>query len=82
MDERITQIQELIDEIVSDNQMPKNVREKLSRVTNVLKEDTELSLKTTKALDILDELCNDSNLQAYIRTQLWNIASVLESIRP
>ena len=76
------EIQELIEEITSDTQIPKNVREKLSRVIHALKEDTELSLKTTKALDILDELCNDSNVQAYTRTQLWNIASILESIRP
>lgn len=80
MEEKLQSVIELIDELIDDQFIPKNVREKLGRMKVNLSEDIELSLRINKCLDTLEEISNDSNLQSFTRTQLWNIASQLESI--
>ncbi len=74
--ETIEQLQELEE----DTNIPKNIKTKIKSITNILKEDTELSIKVNKALNELDEISNDPNLEAYTRTQIWNIVSILEKI--
>ncbi len=74
--ETIEQLQELEE----DTNIPKNIQTKIKSITNILKGDTELSIKVNKALNELDEISNDPNLEAYTRTQIWNIVSILEKI--
>ncbi len=80
MNKEISSIIEVINELLEDTTVPKNVKIKLNQIISALEEDTELSLKLNKALDYLDEISDDSNLQPYTRTQIWNIASMLESM--
>ncbi len=74
--ETIEQLQELEE----DTNIPKNIKTKIKSITNILKEDTELSIKVNKALSELDEISSDPNLESYTRTQIWNIVSILEKI--
>ncbi|MBD3313354.1 hypothetical protein GF345_02845 [Candidatus Woesearchaeota archaeon] len=70
-----------IEEVQTDNTMPRNVKEKLSEVVIILNaEDAEGSLRINKALDKIEEIVDDTNLQPYARTQIWNLASILESL--
>ena len=70
-----------IEEVQTDNTMPRNVKEKLSEVVIILNaEDAEGSLRINKALDKIEEIVDDTNLQPYTRTQIWNLASILESL--
>lgn len=71
---------EKLQEVVEDTNIPKNIKTKIKSIIDILKEDTELSIKTNKALNELDEISNDPNLEAYTRTQIWNIVSILEKI--
>ena len=73
--ETIEQLQELEE----DTNIPKNIKTKIKSITNILKGDTELSIKVNKALNELDEISNDPNLEAYTRTQIWHVVSNLES---
>jgi len=75
-DEAIEKLQEL----ENDVNIPKNIKIKIKRIIGILKEDTEISIKTNKALNELDEISNDPNLESYTRTQIWNIVSILEKI--
>jgi uncharacterized protein (UPF0147 family) len=79
-EELITETIERLQELEEDSNIPKNIKIKIKNIINVLKEDTEGSIKTNKALSELDEISNDPNLEAYTRTQIWNIVSILEKI--
>lgn len=75
-DETIENLQEL----ENDSNIAKNIKIKIKNIINMLKEDTELSIKINKALNELDEISNEPNLEAYTRTQIWNVVSILEKI--
>ena len=74
--ETIEKLQELEDDI----NIPKNIKIKIKSIIDILKEDTEFSIKVHKALNELDEISNDPNLEPYTRTQVWNIVSILEEV--
>ena len=71
---------ESLQELENDPNIPKNIKIKIQSIINILKEDTELSIKTNKALSELDEISSNPNLESYIRTQIWGIVSILEKI--
>ena len=78
-DQRIVSIIEALQEISTDNTVPRNVKEKLTKIVEVLKQEKEdFLLRKDKALSELDEVVEDTNLQAYTRTQIWNVVSALE----
>ncbi|MBU0615466.1 MAG: UPF0147 family protein [Nanoarchaeota archaeon] len=77
---KFTGVLELIDELNDDSSIPKNVRSKLSEISESIKGGEDDSIKVHKSLNVLEEITEDSNLQAYTRTQIWNIVSLLESL--
>jgi len=68
----------MIAEISDDSITPKNVKERLNIVLNILKENIDCSVKINKALHELDEVVNENNMEQFTRTQIWNIVSMLE----
>ena len=68
----------ILNELQEDITVPKNVRIKIEKIINSLKESAKPLIKINKALNDLDEIAADVNLQPYTRTQIWNIISVLE----
>ena len=79
-EDRILEIIEVLDELLKDASVPKNVKTKLQNTVEILKEDAEPSIRINKALNELDEIADDTNLQSYTRTQIWNIVSLLEKL--
>lgn len=77
--DKLANVIDAINEVLEDNTLPKNVKEKLNNILTHLKNNSELSLKLDKALHDLESISEDSNIQTYTRTQLWNIVSMLES---
>lgn len=71
----------MLNEICEDSTTPKNVKEKMNQISNLLKEDVDVSIKIHKALNELDDIVNDSNIQQFTRTQIWNVVSMLERIQ-
>ena len=71
---------DLLIEISEDSTTPKNVKEKMVKVSDILKEDVDDSIKKNKAQHELDEIVNDNNMQQFTRTQIWNVVSLLEGI--
>ena len=76
----INNVIETLTELEEDITVPKNVRLKIQNITKNLKENTEIPIKISKALNDLDEIADDINLQPYTRTQIWNVVSILEKI--
>jgi|SRR3989338_4555234 len=74
-------IQDVIDalqDIASDNTVPRNIKGKIEATLGILRENTELSIRVNRAQNGLDEIADDINLQPYTRTQIWNVVSMLE----
>ena len=68
----------LMEEIVNDRTVPRNIREAVKSALDCLSEDKELAVKIDSAIQILEEISNDLNMPIYTRTQIWNIISALE----
>lgn len=71
---------EALEDLNSDNTVPKNIKTKIDDIVSALKEETELSIRLNRALNDLDEISDNSNIQPYTRTQIWNIVSILEAV--
>lgn len=71
---------EALKELQEDVAVPRNVKVKIGETIKILEEDTERSIKVSKALNELEEVADDSNLQPFTRTQIWNVISMLEKV--
>jgi uncharacterized protein (UPF0147 family) len=81
MNEQITEIIELLEELQGDSTVPRNVKNKLSDMQKELQNETgDLSLKVNKILSDVEEIANDINLPMFVRTQIWNLTSLLEGL--
>ena len=80
VDGKVKEIIEILTELEDDVTVPRNVKNKIKTVMDVLKEDADLKLRINKILHELDDIADDPNLQPYTRTQIWNIVSMLEKV--
>ncbi len=80
-DQRVLGIIDTLQEIANDVAVPRNIKEKLTQIVVILKnEEEDFLMRKDKALSELDEVVEDTNIQPYTRTQIWNIVSVLEML--
>jgi len=76
----LPEVIEALNDLMSDNTVPRNIKTKLEETIKALKNESDISLSVNKALHELDEIQDDTNLQAHTRTQLWGISSMLETV--
>lgn len=79
MDE-ITPIVSLLNELMDDTNVPKNVRASFEDIITILDSNDDNSVKVHEALNILDSVSNDVNLESFTRTQVWSVVSMLEKL--
>lgn len=79
--EEMEQVMTLLDKIINDRTVPKNIRKAAEDSKNVLNSKDAPEVKISTAINILDEIINDPNMPMYTRTQIWNVVSLLEEIR-
>ncbi len=72
---------EILDRIINDRTVPRNIREAVRRAKNALNGREEEELKINSAIVALDEISNDPNMPLYTRTQIWNAVTLLEQMR-
>ncbi len=72
---------EILDRIINDRTVPRNIREAVERAKNALNSKEEEELKINAAIVTLDEISGDPNMPLYTRTQIWNAVSLLEQIK-
>jgi uncharacterized protein (UPF0147 family) len=71
----------LLDLIINDKTVPKNIRKAAEDSKNILTGENVDEVKISTALSILDEIINDPNMPVYARTKIWNVVSILEQLR-
>ena len=78
MDKRM--ITELLQEILEDRGVPRNIKESLEQSMGLLNCDASDNEKLSQILSVLDEAANDPNMTMAARTLIWNTVSALESM--
>jgi len=72
----------LIEQIVNDRTVPRNIRTKCEDSIKILKEDgQDIAIRVSTVISTMDDVSNDPNIPMYTRTQVWNIVSLLESMQ-
>jgi len=79
---KVNDVIEVVNEIVEDPTLPRNIKAKLEEINSELKkaENKDLRLRADKCIHELDSISSDVNLQPFIRTQIWSIVSMLEAL--
>jgi hypothetical protein len=77
----LKQCVEVLERIMSDDSVPRNIRRSAESVNTILIDDSvNQAKKSPSAITILDEISNDPNIPLHTRTLIWNVASQLETI--
>ena len=72
---------EILEYIMDNNTVPRNIREAASESNDLLRdEEQDQSVKISTVLGKLDEISNDPNIPVHARTLIWEVLSKLESI--
>jgi len=70
---------EILNRIVSDDSVPRNIRRAAEEAkTRLLGRDEAEAVRAAYAISILDDISNDPNMPLHTRTLIWNVASQLE----
>jgi uncharacterized protein (UPF0147 family) len=73
---------QLIEQIVNDRTVPRNIRTKCQESIEILKNEAQdIAIRINTVISYMDEVSNDPNIPMYTRTQVWNIVSILESMQ-
>ena len=81
IEEQITQIIAILDELAEDTSVPRNIRRGAVESKDVLlNEQQALDLRTASATMILDDLANDPNIPLHGRTLIWNVINMLAQL--
>ena len=76
----LTQVIEALGELMQDHTVPKNVKARFECMISHLNDDSECSIKVSRAIHEIEEITEDVNIQSYTRTQIFNVVSLLEMI--
>ncbi len=80
-EEKIKEIANLMDMLVDDTSVPKNIRKAVSEAREHLRNPGEASTRCSSAVYSLEAVSEDINMPMHARTQIWTILSALESVK-
>ena len=79
--EVIKQCTEVLDRIISDDSVPRNIRRSADNIKIVLSNEKQsFSKRSAMVSSNLDDMGNDPNIPNHTRTLVWGLSSKLESI--
>ncbi len=80
-EEVIKRCTEVLDEMIGDITVPRNIRKSLSMMKNRLLNGKEsVAVRAATVISDLEELNTNPNIPPHTRTALWSIVSNLETI--
>ncbi len=81
MSEALSNVLEILDRIIHDDTVPRNVRRTANEIKeSLLSKEGDLALKAASAISTLEDLSSDPNLPMHVRTIIWNLISNLERL--
>lgn len=78
---RIKEVISLMEMLIDDSSIPKNIRKVVGDARDSLKANDEVSTRVSSAVQNLLGVSEDINMPMHARTQIWTILSALESIK-
>jgi uncharacterized protein (UPF0147 family) len=78
---KLTQIADMLDDLVADTSIPKNIRKALSDAKDRLRSGDEEGVKVSAAIYLIESISDDINMPAHARTQIWAIMGELEATK-
>lgn len=79
--EIIRQCIDVLDRIINDDSVPRNIRRNADNMKNILSNEKEpQSRRAALVISKLDEIGNDPNVPIHTRTLIWGLSSQLETI--
>jgi uncharacterized protein (UPF0147 family) len=79
--EVVRQCIDVLDRIINDDSVPRNIRRSADNIKNILSNEKETpSVRAAMVISNLDEIGNDPNVPIHTRTLIWGLSSRLESI--
>ncbi len=82
MDNELNDVAELMEEVIEDTTVPRNIRKSVDDAKQkIMAKKEEIGLRITSAIYRLDDISNDINMPAHTRTEIWTIISELERLR-
>ena len=71
------EIQQIMEEILSDRAVPRNIRAKVEEALAKVKKNDSTTL--SEAIYLLDDISNDVNMPDHTRTDIWHLISRIET---
>lgn len=82
MEQLMTETVKMMDDLMTDYSIPRNVRKNIQNIRNKLAMDkTPLDVRAASSVISLDELVNDPNMPSHARTVLYMVMSKLEILQ-
>jgi uncharacterized protein (UPF0147 family) len=75
----IHDISSMLETLINDTSIPKNIRKALSEAKMRLDSNDEKGTKVSAAIYLIESISDDINMPAHARTQIWAIMSALET---
>ena len=72
---------EIMDEVIEDRGVPRNIRKAVSDAKEKLEKEEVKGVDFSNAIYLLDDISNDINIPSHARTSIWTIISRLESVK-
>ena len=79
-EQKIKQIVSLVDLMLEDMSVPRNVKKAIEDAKRRLVGEGDPTVRAGAAIYFIEEISQDVNLPQHSRTQIWQILSALESI--
>ena len=76
----VKEISEMLNNLVDDTSIPKNIRRTLTEAKTRLDSNEEHNVKVSAAIYLIESISEDINMPAHARTQIWAIMSSLEGL--
>ena len=70
----------LLEEVMNDRGVPRNIKGSLEESICILKGCGPEEEKLAHVTSILDDASTDPNVSAHTRTRIWNVVSILEEL--
>ena len=79
--EVLKQCVDVLDRIINDDSVPRNIRRNADSMKNILSNEKETpSVRASMVISKLDDIGNDPNVPIHTRTLVWGLSSQLETI--
>jgi uncharacterized protein (UPF0147 family) len=81
VEKELEEIHGLMENILADSTIPKNIRKAISDAKERIEGDDETTVKVSAAIYLIESISDDINMPPHARTQIWGLMSALESVK-